>query len=210
MTDARQAAYDAVGCAVARCEDGMVALLRDLVRVPSRTGEEGVAQELVANRPRQRGLTVDLRLPDANLLRADPDHVPTPYSYDRRPNVAGVWEGGGRGRSLILNGDIDVVGEGPRDQWFGFRCEPWHQDPNAAFVTALRESVSRALGGPVALIGRPAGCDSRFGTRFGVPSVTFGPCGDNAHAPDEWVDLPSVSRCALAVARAVIDWCGIR
>lgn len=45
--------------------------------------------------------------------------------------------------------------------------------------------------------------DSALLAAAGIPTVLFGPCGEGAHAEEEWVELASVERCAevyLAVA----------
>ncbi|MDQ3871432.1 MAG: M20/M25/M40 family metallo-hydrolase [Chloroflexota bacterium] len=94
---------------------------RDLVRIPSEThppgGDEGPAQGFVAERMRAIGLQPDVfepwSVPD---IEQHPGWWPG-LDYSDRPNVVGVWRGSGSGRSLILNGHIDVVPAGDRTLW---------------------------------------------------------------------------------------------
>ncbi len=126
--------------------DAIVNHLSALVKIPSRTGEEGRAQECVAAHYRALGLAVDVWEPDVReLFEKYPDvaQYPShwehdlilPYdelpSYDAlmasgkqdvlnyrdRPNVVGVWKGSGGGRSLVLNSHIDTVTVDPLQNW---------------------------------------------------------------------------------------------
>lgn len=63
------------------------------------------------------GLKLDVWDPDIEQLRADPGFQDVADSYQGRPVVVGVLPGTGGGRSLILNGHIDVVATGPHDEW---------------------------------------------------------------------------------------------
>jgi acetylornithine deacetylase/succinyl-diaminopimelate desuccinylase family protein len=110
-----------VSAAVARRSDDIVALVRELVSYRSENPkllddpelqEEGRAQEAacqdtIAGHLRDAGLEVD-------RFEALPG----------REDVVGTWRGSGGGRSLILNGHVDVVPAGdpalwPSDPWSG-------------------------------------------------------------------------------------------
>ena len=93
------------------------ALLQELVRTPSLTGNEGPVQQIVARTMREIGLDVDLWEPDAAELAPYAEYVGKFESLAGRPNVAGRWNGSGGGKSLILNGHIDTVEPGVREQW---------------------------------------------------------------------------------------------
>lgn len=100
----------------------IVEYIRDLVRIPSEThppgGDEKDCQILVAESFREMGLDqVDVFEPDEIPgIEQDPGWWPG-LDYRDRPNVVGVWKGTGGGRSLLLNGHIDVVPAGPRELW---------------------------------------------------------------------------------------------
>ncbi len=95
----------------------MLGLLQALVRVPSLAGNEKPCQEIVAEKMEAMGLEVDMWDPPDDELEAHPAYVPTGMSYKDRPNVVGIHRGSGGGRSLILNGHVDVVPIGPEGLW---------------------------------------------------------------------------------------------
>jgi len=127
-------------------ERGLISLLQKLVRIPSRTGEEGEAQEFVAKYLRGLTMRVEVWEPDVEELFKKfplnaqyPSHwqhdLILPYSdrptyddfirsgkakvlnYKDRPNVVARFGKKGGGRSIILNGHIDTVTVEPRSEW---------------------------------------------------------------------------------------------
>ena len=106
-------------------KDEIISFLQDLVKVPSLSGEEGSAQDLVAKKFEQiPGLEIDIWEPSIEKLAEYPLHPLrlTPWSYKNRPNVVGTLKGKGAGSSLILNGHIDVVSPEPVKAW---KIDPW-------------------------------------------------------------------------------------
>ncbi|MCO5220170.1 MAG: ArgE/DapE family deacylase [Thermomicrobiales bacterium] len=103
--------------AVDRIAPRAIALLQALVRTPSLTGDEGAVQQLVAAAMTEIGLDVDVWDPSAEELAPYSEHVGAFDTLAGRPNVVGRWGGSGGGTSLILNGHIDTVEPGVRDQW---------------------------------------------------------------------------------------------
>lgn len=95
----------------------IVDALQRLVQIPSETGQEGLAQEAVAELMLASDLDVDAWEPDRAALLPYAESVTLPDSFAGRPNVVGVARGKGSGRSLILNGHIDTVEIGDRTQW---------------------------------------------------------------------------------------------
>jgi acetylornithine deacetylase len=141
----------------------MVAALQRLVRVPSQTGHEGEAQEIMAALMREQGLELDVWQPDLEQLAPYAESLTLSDGFAGRPNVVGRWRGAGTGRSLILNGHIDTVEVG--------LAEAWEHDP---------------LGGAIAdgrLYGRGA-CDMKAGlvaSLFALRALRragFTPAGD--------------------------------
>src|SRR5450756_983382 len=103
-------------------KDELVALLQALVRTPSVTGEEGAIQEMIVAELKAMGLSVDVWEPDWQALKAHSGYVAVDQGYEGRPNVVGTLSGSGSGRSLLLNGHVDVIPPGPAQGWvFG----PW-------------------------------------------------------------------------------------
>jgi len=106
---------------VAAHEDEVVSLVQALVRIPSEThppgGDEGEAQAFVAQQMTELGLDVDVFEPwDVPGIEEHPGWWPG-LDYADRPNVVGTCKGDGTGRSLIVNGHIDVVPAGPAEAW---------------------------------------------------------------------------------------------
>jgi len=103
--------------AVEQHREEALALLQALVRAPSLEGNEKQCQEIAARHLRASGMEVDMWEPLDAELAAHPAYVPTGKSYADRPNVIGIWRGTGGGRSLKLNGHVDVVPTGPAQTW---------------------------------------------------------------------------------------------
>src|SRR5918993_727493 len=101
--------------------DELVGVIADLVRRPSLLGEEGPAQAYVANYLRASGMTTEVWELDQSV-RALPNAGDSGVPFAGRPNVAGTLPGRGGGRSLILNGHIDVVSPEPLSAW---TYDPW-------------------------------------------------------------------------------------
>lgn len=112
--------------AVATQRDEAVAFLQALVAEPSLLGQEASAQALMAARFKALGLDVHELVIDESLIKDHPGYSPSIVSYDGRVNVIGVHEPRTvRGRSLILNGHIDVVPVGAEKLWTRPPFEPW-------------------------------------------------------------------------------------
>jgi acetylornithine deacetylase len=107
----------AVASAVSVLRPQIVAALQELVRIPSQTGSEGLAQEAVARLMRAHDLDVDIWEPDTATLEEHAESVTLTDDFAGRPNVVGVCRGRGIGRSLILNGHIDTVEVGDPAAW---------------------------------------------------------------------------------------------
>jgi acetylornithine deacetylase len=103
--------------AVERGFDDAVAFLGELVRVPSLLGEEEPAQSLVEARLRELGFAVESVVPNPARLSERPDSGIPLMSYAGRRSLIGTIGDQGRGRSLLLNGHVDVVSVEPVDRW---------------------------------------------------------------------------------------------
>ncbi len=103
--------------AVDRLAPRATALLQELVRTPSLTGNEDAVQQIVAAAMREFSLEVDVWEPSVAELAPYAEHVGEFETLAGRPNVVGIWRGSGGGKSMILNGHIDTVEPGAPDQW---------------------------------------------------------------------------------------------
>ncbi|WP_273248908.1 ArgE/DapE family deacylase [Sediminimonas qiaohouensis] len=98
--------------------DREVAFLSELTAHPSTRGNEQSAQDFMAREMGDRGLSVDRWQIDLDDIRDMPGFSPVIGDYEDAVNVVGTHASRRRtGRSLILNGHIDVVPEGPHDMW---------------------------------------------------------------------------------------------
>jgi acetylornithine deacetylase len=107
-----------LSAAVTSMRDDTVRMLSELVALPSLLGEESSAQTWMADRMADLGVRVDRFDIDESKLRTHRGWSPSLISYEGRPNVVGVHQPREvKGRSLILNGHIDVVPVGNASMW---------------------------------------------------------------------------------------------
>lgn len=91
--------------------------LQQLVQLDSVQGNEAEVQKKVAEKLESIGLEVDFWHPDGDEFINHPYFCATRTDFSTSPNVVGVWKGTGGGKSLVLNGHIDVVPPGDTKQW---------------------------------------------------------------------------------------------
>ena len=108
---------DRISRAVDERRDEIVALLQELVRVPSETNDEGAVQSVVEGACRDLGLTIDRWEATAVEIAEYHDHVGMQEVFDGRPNIAARRDGAGGGRSILLNAHIDTVASGDPETW---------------------------------------------------------------------------------------------
>lgn len=97
-------------------------LLEALVAAPSTVGHEAGAQAIVAEALAKDGFRLEtLAVPDS-LARSDPLAGVPAAAYDGRHDVLATRDGRGGGRSLLINGHVDVVPADSPDLW---ASPPW-------------------------------------------------------------------------------------
>ena len=107
--------------AVAAEEPAMLDLLGELVAAPTLPGEEAAGQAIMRRAFADLGLEpFDVPL-DAGALEGHPGAAPFSWDVAGKANVLANWEPAapGDGRTLILNGHIDVVSPEPSSLWSG-------------------------------------------------------------------------------------------
>lgn len=112
--------------AVAASRQASVQMLSELVRFPSLLGHEDPAQAYMVSVFERMGLQVRQFEVDHEKIRQHPAYSPSLVSYEGRRNVVATHQPSGpiRGRSLILNGHIDVVPVGYEGLWTSPPFEP--------------------------------------------------------------------------------------
>ena len=96
--------------------------LAQLVAAPTVLGRERPGQLLVSRRLKAMGLDPVVADVPSERLKSLAGWAPAGHSYIARPNVTLDIPGMGGGRSLVLNGHIDVVSPEPASWW---TQDPW-------------------------------------------------------------------------------------
>ena len=105
--------------------DAQVRFIQELVRHPSQRGHEHTAQDFVYEAFEGRDYQMDRWSIDVSEIEQHPGFSPVKVSYENAVNVVGKHRAREtKGRSLILNGHIDVVPVGPEEFWATPPYEP--------------------------------------------------------------------------------------
>lgn len=111
-----EAAREKLFAAIDERQEEIAALVGDLVRFPSVLGNERPVQEFAAEHLRGSGLDAELWEID-DSIKERPNAGESGVPLAGRPNVSARRAGSGGGRSLILNGHVDVVSAEPLELW---------------------------------------------------------------------------------------------
>ncbi|MGQ7249148.1 peptidase [Halomonas sp. V046] len=125
-TDHQHALHGAIHQAIQARRDEYTALLQDWVRDATLSGQEAGHQGKIRDLYLALGLDTEMWDIDIDELRDNPLFHSPRQDFTGSPNVVGTWKGSGGGRSLIMNGHVDVVPEGDHAQW--------HQHPYSGEV----------------------------------------------------------------------------
>ncbi len=184
---------------LARAIDAEAGWIEDLtcrlVEIPSTLGNEEPAQVIVESALRDLGLEpVDVPM-DADTLRAHPLAAPFSWDVTGKRNVAATWSAGGEGgRSLALNGHVDVVPPAAAELWTG---DPFTPVRDGEWLVGrgagdMKSGVAAMLGAVRALRGlglAPLG-------DLQLQSVVEEECGGNG-ALQCVLALPTVDACVI-------------
>ncbi|MFX1481828.1 MAG: ArgE/DapE family deacylase [Promethearchaeota archaeon] len=80
-------------------------------------------------------------------------------------------------------------------------------DSDDEIVTQVIQSSMKSIGKHPDLVGAPWWTDAALLFDSGIPSILFGPSGDGAHAPVEYVDFESVVQTSTVLADVVLNFC---
>ena len=97
--------------------DDLISFVQEIVRTPSLANEEQDVQEIFHNKLISLDMESRILPVNFNDLEHHPAFNDDGFSPDSRVNVTAIWNGSGSGKSLILNGHVDVVPVGPEDLW---------------------------------------------------------------------------------------------
>ena len=79
-------------------------------------------------------------------------------------------------------------------------------EPAVTLLSAWHQSV---FGAPMRPVSGTGINDMRYFNFRGIPSGCYGAGGANAHAADEWLDIPSMVPAAKVLGAFMLDWCGV-
>ena len=120
---------DRITSSVAENFKAQIAFTQALVRFPSTRGNEHTVQDFMARELRARGMAVDVFAMDDTAITSHPGGSRMSDTHSRAPIVVGIHRPRNEtGRSLILQGHVDVVPEGPHDMWSTAPFDPVVRD----------------------------------------------------------------------------------
>lgn len=104
--------------------DDEVSFLQTLGKFPSTLGNEKEIQQFMANTFREMNLETEEFVPDKEEMKNHPGYSPVDWDYENRSVIVGKLHSKGEktGKSLILQGHIDVVSAEPLFLW---NFDPW-------------------------------------------------------------------------------------
>jgi len=98
-------------------QETLVDFLRKIIQIPSVTGNEAEIQEYLCKYTSAMGMESVSFVPSLEELGTHPAFVKSDMPYENRPDVVAISHGAGGGRSLLFNGHVDVIPEGPAENW---------------------------------------------------------------------------------------------
>ena len=111
-----------IDAAVDSAREEIVSFIQTLVQSPSLANDEGPIQEIISDKLKSLQLDVKKIPVRFDDLKDHPAFNDDGFSPDSRINIVGEWNNEGSGKSLILNGHVDVVPTGPEELW---NESPW-------------------------------------------------------------------------------------
>jgi acetylornithine deacetylase len=87
-----------------------------------------------------------------------------------------------------------------------FERNPW-QAQKGPLLDTLLEEVQTITGKQPLIYSVGGWDDGAISSAAGIPTVVFGPSGNDWHGPNEYVDLASLHKCAQAMALAAARFC---
>ncbi len=102
----------------------------------------------------------------------------------------------------------------PAVSWFNAQREPYLLDISEPIVEQSSEVVRSVVGRLPLLFATPSSTDAAFlvnraGKTGGIPTIVYGPGGDNAHGADEFVRAKEVRQVTAVIAILIKRWCGL-
>lgn len=103
-------------------KDKLIHSIKELVQIKSLVGKEMDAQAYMKKKYQDLGLDIYEVEPNYHQLSKHEAFIDSGVSLEGRKNIIGIYRGKGNGRSLTLNGHVDVV---PVEDLKGWTVDPW-------------------------------------------------------------------------------------
>jgi len=100
----------------------IILFIQNLVQSPSLANDENDVQEIILNKLDSLQLKAEIIPVNFDFIKDHPAFSDDGFSPDSRINVIGNWNKNMKGKSLILNGHVDVVPTGSKTLW---EDSPW-------------------------------------------------------------------------------------
>jgi acetylornithine deacetylase len=123
------------------------------------------------------------------VLKVERRTLPGETAASVRSELQAIADGSGEVRALLERDPSEVSADHP-------------------IVQLVRRAATERLGQAPPEVGVSYWMDAAILTAAGIPTVTFGPAGEGAHAVVEWVDLESVATCVDVYVGAARRFCG--
>ena len=95
----------------------IILFIQNLVQSPSLANDENDVQEIILNKLESLQLISEIIPVNFDSIKDHPAFSDDGFSPDSRINVIGNWNKNMKGKSLILNGHVDVVPTGSKTLW---------------------------------------------------------------------------------------------
>ena len=101
--------HSIIDSTVNNMRDEIILFIQTLVQSPSLANDEESVQKIIQIKLESLGLETKKVIVQFESIKNHPAFCDDGYSPDSRYNILGNWQNEGSGKSLILNGHVDVV-----------------------------------------------------------------------------------------------------
>ena len=99
----------------------------------------------------------------------------------------------------------------PEIVWNGFQADDYVLETGSDFEIAMRAAHRAVMSEEAQETILPAVTDCRFyGLYYDIPALAYGPASTDGHGFDEFVELESLKKATIVIARFISEWCGLR
>jgi acetylornithine deacetylase len=108
--------------------DDALSFTEDMVRQYSVLNQEQRVLDVVERQLKELNLPVQRVEMKHDAMCGHSLYVPVPWDHENKYNLVSALNKGTKGKTLVLNGHLDVVSADPSDMWTRVPHEPWRKD----------------------------------------------------------------------------------